>query len=156
MAKYLFDQDSSEKKLKELILLYDEFIKDDTSSSKALHIASEGWHMTDWVFSEFPTIHNFPQLGDFRESLYPLCNSLKIMHDLANSSKHNEVTRPKAQIQLTQKHLGAFSSEFSKEFDVTRLEIILENGSKLYFEDEIKNVVDFWKNYFCNTLNLHI
>lgn len=125
-TKHVFDQDSSEKRLKELILLYDDYIKDDTSSTRALHLASEAWHMTEWVFNEFQPIHNHEKLGEFRESLYPLCNSLKIMHDLAISSKHGNVKSPKAQIKETKKHFGKFTSQFSKKFDVTRLQIILE------------------------------
>lgn len=156
MTKHVFDQDSSEKKLKELIHLYNDYIKDDTSSTRALHIASEAWHMTEWVFNEFQPIHNHETLGDFRESLYPMCNSLKIMHDLAISSKHGNVKSPKAQIKETKKHLGVFTSQFSKEFDVTRLQIILENGDIVYFEDEIRNAVDFWKHYFVANLNISI
>ncbi|OCB73838.1 hypothetical protein B0A79_24070 [Flavobacterium piscis] len=156
MPAYLFDQDSSEKKLKQLIVLYDKFMEDPDSSEKALQIATEAWHLTDWVHKEFQTTHNIDILGDFRETLYPYCNSLKIMHDLANSSKHGDTSRPKAGIQSAYLYEGDFDpSDFSmEEFEVSRLEIILTDNSKLYFDEEITKVVDFWKDYFRNELNI--
>lgn len=158
MPTYVFDQNSSKKKMKELLVLYEDFLKDYASSTKALHIATESWHLIDWIFNEFPTIHNLDlrNIGPFRETLYPLCDSLKIMHDLANSSKHSKVDNEKGRIQEARLHLGDFStSDWCKDdFNVSRLEIILKNGTKLYFEDEIKKVVDFWKSYFINQLNI--
>lgn len=160
MPTFAFDQ-NSEKKMKELILLYDGFLKDYSSYNKALRIAEDSWHLIDWVFNEFPTIHNFDlqnrhSIGLFRKSLYPRCNSLKIIHDVANSSKHSKVDNPKGGIQRARLHIGDFHpSDWAKEdFNVSRLEIILKDGTKLYFDNEITKVVDFWKTYFANELNI--
>ncbi|MBE8724681.1 hypothetical protein [Flavobacterium hungaricum] len=161
MPSYNFDQDTPEKTLKELIAQYDDFLNDYASSTKAKNLAEKSWHLIDWVFNHFSTIHNLDlqnrhSIGVFRETLYPLCNSLKIMHDIANSSKHSKVDNPKGGMQEARLHIGDFhTSDWCKEdFNVSRLEIILEDGTKLYFEDEIKKVVDFWKSYFVNQLNI--
>jgi len=151
---YTFEDKTSEDKLKDLICQYKEFEKDDTSSVKAIELCTNAWHLTDWVYEQFKTIHLMNSLGDFRETLYIDCESLKIMHDIANGAKHSKVSRPKASIKKTKKHIGAFSSVFSRAFDTTSLEIEMEDGTTLYFVDEIEIVINFWKSYFKNKLNI--
>lgn len=153
---YSFDTRTSEDKFKELLKQYENFKKDDTSTAKAEELSTNSWHLTDWIFEEFKNIHLISGLGDFRETLYPECPSLKNMHDIANGSKHSKVSRPKASIKETRKHFGPYSSEFSREFDQTTLEIELENGTILYFIDEIEKVIFFWRTYFKTKLNIII
>lgn len=147
-SKYTFENKTSQGKFNELLHQYNEFLNDETNSSKAEELCKNAWHLVDWVFEEFQNIHLTRSIGDFRDTLYPQCESLKIIHDIANGSKHNKVSRPKASIRSTNKHLGPFSNIFSREFDQTCLEIIMEDGTILLFEDEIGKVVEFWKNYF--------
>ncbi len=149
---YTFEDKKSEDILKELIQRYEDFKEDDASSQKAVELAIYSWHLIDWVFNEFKEIHHKNTIGDFRDALYPECESLKIMHDIANGAKHSRVSRPKASIKKTKKHIGAFSSVFSREFDQTHLLIEIDNGKTLYFVDEIDLVINFWKNYFKNEL----
>ncbi|MGA9638575.1 MAG: hypothetical protein WBQ70_08760 [Flavobacterium sp.] len=153
---YTFEDKTSEDRLKDLLLQYEEFEKDDTSSVKATELCTNAWHLVDWVFEEFKGVHLMSSIGDFRATLYPECESLKIMHDIANGSKHSKVSRPKASIKTTLKHEGPFSNIFSREFDQTSLEIEMEDGTILYFVDEIEIVIKFWKDYFKNRLNIQI
>lgn len=95
-------------------------------------------------------------IGDFRETLYPECRALKIMHDIANGSKHSKVSRTKASIMTTLRYKGPFSIVFSREFDQTSLEIEMEDGTILYFVDEIEIVIKFWKDHFKNRLDIEI
>ena len=158
MTHYTFDSNSSQTKLKSLISAFEKFKKDEPETSEALKLASETWHLTDWVFKEFLDIHLFSDLGKFRNDLFQHCPTLKIMHDIANASKHSEVSRPKANIKSTNRHQGDFAiSDFSSDdFDVTRLEIHLDNGTVLNFEKELKKTLDFWKSYFSHKLSISI
>ncbi|KIQ14654.1 hypothetical protein RT99_22740 [Flavobacterium sp. MEB061] len=156
MAKSFID--NSTKKLKELILEYEDFLKDDLIEYKANNLCTNAWHIFDWILVEFRNIHGYYNIGDLRNSLYPRCNSLKIMHDIANASKHNNLDRPKASIRTTNMHEGDFcKADFSSDdFDVSRLEIELEDGMILNFNEEIKNVIEFWKSYFNNDLEIDL
>lgn len=153
---YTFEDKTSKDRLKDLLLQYEEFKKDDTSSVKATELCTNAWHLVDWVFEEYKDVHLMASIGDFRETLYPECGSLKIMHDIANGSKHSKVSRPKASIKTTLKHEGPFSNVFSREFDQTSLEIEMEDGTILYFVDEIEIVIKFWKDHFKNRLDFEI
>lgn len=156
MNKYTFGDFSSGKKIKSLIKKFDEFNCDETNISNALNLCSESWHLTDFIFEEYNSELGFRTLGDFRESLYPECFNLKIMHDLGNASKHFNLTSPKSKIKITQKHNGAFSAAFSKGFNTSHLEIIMEDNSKLDFYFVMENVINFWKKYFKETLKIDL
>lgn len=154
---YSFETRTAADKLTEFLSQYEAFKGDNSSSSaKAIELSTNSWHLTDWVFEEFKAIHQQTTIGVFRETLYPLCPSLKIMHDIANGSKHSKVSRPKATIKETRKYDGEFSQEFSSEHNISALVIEMENGSVLYFMAEIKAVISFWTDYFENELGIKV
>lgn len=127
---------------------FEEYINDDLSTEKAQRVAISAWHLGDWVFEDHKTIHQFNDLGLFRKSLYPNCESLKIMHDIANASKHLKLSLPKADIKDTRKHSGTFDKTFDSTFDISYLEIENNDLTKLSFKGEIIKVKKFWDNYF--------
>lgn len=102
MSKYNFGTKTARQKFDELLKEFDEFIKNETNISKATNIATNSWHLIDWVFEENKAAYN--NIGELREQLYPKCDALKLMHDIANGSKHNNVSRPKAKIKNTDIH----------------------------------------------------
>jgi hypothetical protein len=149
MSKYNFGTKTAKEKFDDLLKEFDEFIKDETNTSKATNIATNSWHLIDWIFEENKDEYN--NIGEIRENLYPKCDSLKIMHDIANGSKHNNVSRPKAKIKKTELHRGDYSSDYSrKDYNISKLIIELETGETLDFYIEIKKVINFWKEYFKN------
>ena len=148
MGSLNFGKDTAEDKYASFLVDYKEYNSDDLSTDKAQRVAISGWHLVDWIFKNHQSFHNFTKLEDFRNSLYPNCESLKIMHDLATATKHFIVSRQKGYINDTRKHSGTFSKEFSDEFDTSRLEIVKNDGTKLSFKREIKKVKEFWNNYF--------
>ncbi len=150
MGSLTFGTDTAKDKYQEFLEEYTEYKDDKTSVKKARNLAITAWHLVDWSFEDYKPLHNLDKIGDFRQTLYPSCPSLKIMHDLANASKHKNLDRPKADLKNTEKHIGTFSHEFSKEFDTTYLAIELMDGTKLDFEEEIDKVKLFWDNYFAN------
>ncbi|MGU3374465.1 hypothetical protein [Chryseobacterium sp. M5A1_1a] len=148
MGSLNFGKDSAEDKYASFLQDYEEYINDDLSIVKAQRVATSAWHLVDWVFENRRAIHFFTDLGLFRESLYPRCESLKIMHDIANATKHSIVSRQKGDIKDTREHNGVFSDAFSDAFDISYLEIEKNDGTKLSFRREAKKAKEFWDLYF--------
>lgn len=116
------------------------------------------WHLTEWTYNEFngQLSSQFKNLAAYQQDLKQQCHFLQIMHDLANGTKHYLLTRHQPVIKETKLHEGAFSSGFSRGFDISTLDIELNNETIISFEDEIKKVISFWKKYLQSTLNLTI
>jgi len=71
---------------------------------------------------------------------------MKILHDIANTCKHKKLDRSKAHILKTKKSAGAFSSGFSKCFDVSRLEVYLLDNCKIDVDDLIQIAINYWES----------
>tara|TARA_R110002111_G_scaffold252686_1_gene317660 strand:- start:102 stop:554 length:453 start_codon:yes stop_codon:yes gene_type:complete len=143
-----FGKDSAKDKYEEFLEDYNDYINDNLSIIKAKRLANSAWHLVDWTFQEGLSTHNFTDIGNYRESLYPNCLSLKVMHDLANTTKHKLLTRPKADLKNTKEHQGEYSNEYSSEYNISYLQLEKNDGTILNFVNEAKNVKDFWQNYF--------
>jgi len=137
---------------------YDEFCKDRTSSRVALNCAMTAWHLTEWSYNEFcqQLSSQFQTLAIYQQDIKQQCSSLQIMHDLANGTKHYLLTRHKPIVKETTLDKGSFSSDFSRDFDISTLDIELNDGTKIYFEDEMEKVISFWTKYLQSTFNLTI
>ncbi|WP_299520311.1 hypothetical protein [Winogradskyella sp.] len=146
---------NSVQKLKDLLNEFEDFERDSVSEYKANNLANNSWHLIEWVKSDYIDVVEEMTLTDFRETLYPRCESLKIMHDIANSSKHKSLDRPKATIRNANLREGDFDpKDFNRnDFYVSSLEIVMEDGTIKPFLDEIQKVLLFWKEYFVNDLN---
>ena len=145
-----FGKDNAKDKYEEFLADYNDYKNDDLNIVKAKRVAVSSWHLVDWTFQEYQSSHNYSELGSYRESLYPDCDSLKIMHDIANTTKHKLLTRPKANLKNTKEHKGGFSSDFSFDFDISYLELEKNDGTILRFIEETEKVKDFWDNYFAD------
>ena len=108
MGSLTFGTDNAKDKYREFLSEYHDYKNDETSTKKAINLATTSWHLIDWAFEDFKLTHNLQNIGEFRETLYPSCPSLKIMHDLANASKHKNLDRPKANLKNTQSTLELF------------------------------------------------
>ncbi|MGV3630880.1 MAG: hypothetical protein ACO1O6_06730 [Bacteroidota bacterium] len=158
MSNLSFDIKTSRDFFLKLQEDYSEFRKNRTSSRIALNCAMTAWHLTDWIYNEYKSQleSNFATLTAFQQEMKNLCPSLQIMHDLANGSKHYLLTKHKPIIEETNLHKGAFSNAFSRDFDISTLDIKLNNGKKIYFEDEIKKTLYFWATYLKSILNIDL
>jgi len=145
-----FGKDNAKDKYEEFLADYNDYKNDDLNIVKAKRVAVSSWHLVDWTFQEYQSIHNYSEIGSYRESLYPDCDSLKIMHDIANTTKHKLLTRPKANLKNTKEHKGDFSSDFSFDFDISYLELEKNDGTILRFIEETEKVRNFWDNYFAD------
>lgn len=149
MNKLSFDIKSSKDFFQKLVEDHEEFKLSSTSSRIALNCAMTAWHLTEWVYYEYHEnlSTKFPLLKDFQNMMKKQCPSLQIMHDLANGTKHFKLNRHRTSIESTELHLGDFSSDFSRDFDISSLVIILNDGRKIYFEDEINTCLNYWVKY---------
>ncbi|MEZ4858533.1 MAG: hypothetical protein R2781_06955 [Flavobacteriaceae bacterium] len=148
MSSLTLGKDSAKDKYEDFLKDYSEYKKNGDSIEKALIVANSAWHLTEWVYNDNVKATYYQNIGEFRESLYPKCPSLKIMHDITTASKHKTLKRPKANLHNTRRHKGNFSRDFSKDFDISYLEIELKSGEKLDFEDEIDKLKIFWDDFF--------
>lgn len=131
---------------------YAEYCKNGTSSRIALNCAMTAWHLTDWFYNEYYSVLSveFSKLPIYQEEMKRKCPPLQIMHDITNGTKHYLLKRHTPEIKSTKLHKGSFDHSFDRSFDISTLDIEMNNGKKVYFEDVIKTVVDFWEDYFQN------
>lgn len=147
MNRISFGAKNSQEKMQELVAEYNDFKEDTLNQIKVNNLCTNLWHLSDWILIEY-----FASMSkaDFRQDLFRQCDELKIMHDIANANKHFELSRPKARIKESRKHDGVFDRTFDFTFDISRLEIEMEDGLVLDAEKTIDKVFNFWVSYFEN------
>jgi len=135
---------------------YLEFNANKLSSKCAINCAMTAWHLAEWIYVEYNALANinqFQTIEMFKNNIKSQCPSLQIMQDITNGTKHFFL-RKQSTIKTTELHEGSFSDDFSRDFDISGLEIELTDGTKLYFEDEIEKVKIFWEGFFKNELGI--
>ena len=105
------------------------------------------WHIIDWIAVERNPNVSRKGLQNIQKNFKLKCSSLAIMKDLCNRVKHCQITKYTPGVKKTEKHQGDYSNDYSNDFDVSRLIIELDDGSKKRFEDEIALVISFWITY---------
>jgi hypothetical protein len=158
MNELSFDIKDSIDFFKKLTEDHADFLKDKTSSRIALNCAMTAWHLTEWVYNEFITQLSiqFTSLVEFQNEMKKNCQSLQIMHDLTNGSKHYVLKRHIPIIKDTALHRGSYDRSYSRAYDVSNLYIQLKDGSRIFFEDEIATIVKFWEMFLTNSLSLDL
>ncbi len=140
----MFGIENSRDRLNQLKENFEKLKQDELNVSLAEKACEDAWHLADWFFEEQKQTDPTLTKEKFRCKIYNECPQMKILHDLVNSFKHKKLSNPKVRITETKKHGGAFSSDFSKDFDVSRLEVHLEDGNKIDVDDLIKIAIDYW------------
>lgn len=121
--------------------------RDPANPRLARYSAIVAWAMCDWVRKD---------LGEQvkHEWIKEQCPALGYLQDLGNFFKHRELKSPKNSTLRAAIRTGSFSRGFSRGLDIVRLELVLEDGSNLWFEDAIHEALEFWEKYFTeNGLN---
>lgn len=134
----MFDINNSTDRLRLLKADFEKLLHDPLNISLAEKACSDAWHLADWMFSEMKEKNKELTKEEFRARLYSECPEMRILHDLANTFKHKQLTNPKAKIIKTRVHGGAFDSSFSKAFDVSRLEVHYADDSRIDVDDLIE------------------
>lgn len=156
MSNLSFGINNSEDYFREKVLKdYESFKLDKLSLNAASNCAISSFHLIDWIFKEYYN-HSTSDFGTFRDDMFLQCDSLRIMHDITNSIKHCSLSRKKSNATNSKLHSGSFDRSFDRSFDISIIEIEMDDGTRLFFEDEIKKVIDFWYDYFQRELNIEI
>lgn len=142
--------------LEKLIIDYKLHQQDRYSLHSALNCAMSCVHMIDWLYNDASLSLPYMQIEDFRRAIIARCLPLQLMHDLANGSKHLNITRPKSAMKDTFLHMGVYTDEYSGEFDTSDFVVELNAGEELIFDQELEKVITFWKNYFQHDLGIPI
>ncbi len=133
-----------------------DFEEDSLHPAKAIACALFGWHLTEWVFSEYSEQLGVRELKEFQKELRNQCPELGCLQDLINGTKHVQITRYDPKVESADLYEGAFSDGFSNGFDVSRLQIRRFDGSVVWMEDLLKSVLDFWQGFFSAELGIHL
>lgn len=150
---YSFEIKSSVDLLNELSRRVEDYKNDQLSSGNAVVCAILCWHLVEWIYQEYKgTAPELTKKEDFQKYIKSECNSLSYIQDVANGSKHMGITRYIPQVKSTEKHNGAFSSGFSKGFDISCLRMEIEGNHFVYFDEEIINALSFLEKYLSDRL----
>lgn len=119
----------------------------------AMDCAIAGWSLVDWVFDEhiqcddWSRTRRSKELRSFKQYLLGVCASLDLLQDVANARKHRRVQSYDPTVLEARLRGGAFSSAFSRGFDISQL-VIVTAGSEFDFEDTVVATLKFWDGYF--------
>jgi len=160
-VSYSFEIQDSRDLFLEFLRQYDEYQKDVMSSSNAVICAILAWHVIDWIYEEFPSVtESYKNKNNFQKALKAKCLSLKYIQDITNGTKHKGIGRYTPSVRDTDAKEGSFSASFSgflhEAFDKIGLRMTLDDGSEVYFDEEIFKVKEFLHGYFTNTLGVNV
>ena len=131
---------------------------DRTSARHAINAAMNAYHLIEWVWGlsvkPAPSIQNtlsLTSIEGFREFCLRQCPELETMQCICEGAKHLGTSGKN--VQSTSLIGGAFSSGFSKGFDISRLQLHKTDGSTSYFDNELEKVVAFWDSFFASHLS---
>ena len=86
MSKFAFDINNVHKFFINLQEDYEEYIKEDTSSKKALRVAMGSWHLNHWIYEEFKELidSKFENSNNFQSYLRQECKEFSIMQKICH------------------------------------------------------------------------
>ena len=142
---YSFSIDTFNEYWKSTKNVVERYLSDDLNEELAIICANKLWHLCDWYYKENENSLNLNQLSDFQGLCGNENTNLRILRDICNGSKHGTIEKTRnPMIRKASKRAGAFSSAFSRGFDVSVLEVELTDGEVFYFDDIVKDVYQFW------------
>ena len=127
------------------------FKDDDLNEDLARECACKAWHLCDHVSKALGSDSPFPNLQKFQNHVRCVCPELAYLQDICIESKHGEIAKYGTRIKEARHHRGDFSSkDFSRDFDISCLEIELLGGQTVFFLDVVDHAVGFWSDFFEN------
>lgn len=143
MSKLSFGIKNAQDLFSKLVTDYQSFAQDRTASGAAINFAITAYHLYEWTLKE---IDGQAKL-DLETKRKSVQLEFQIIRDIANGSKHKTLTYdPK--LKNTDSHDGAFSDDFSDEFDVSGLLVELNDGREFYFHSIADKIYEFWTAYY--------
>lgn len=140
----MFGLESSTQLLEQLKQDYKHFEKVPLNKSLGMGLATLLWHIADWYYEEVKVYSSDLDKGEFRKVLFEKCGELRLLHDIANISKHKKLDRAKADIIKTESKSG-FNSAYSSAYYKANLAIVTENGQEYSLTKTLEIVITFWE-----------
>lgn len=138
----MFNIENSSDKLALLQSDFERLKQNPLDISLAEKACLDAWHLGDWVFKEMTQEIT---IKAFRTNLYLECPEMRVLHDLANTFKHKELSDPKVKIRKAIVHPGGLSMGFSKGYNVPRLEVSYNEVPRIDVDDLVKLAIEYWK-----------
>ena len=126
----------------------DRLQQDDTNQDLARDCACKAWHLCDHAYRALGPGSTFGKLSELQKHVRRECPELGYLQDICIESKHGEITRYAPQVEEARLHQGAFSSAFSRAFDISFLEVRPRDGVSLHFSDIASRAVGYWGAFF--------
>jgi hypothetical protein len=160
---YSFDIKNSIDLYQEFLQAYEEYQQNLQSSGKAVVCAILAWHVIEWIYGEYSEeLQRNNKKKDFQQSIKDQCPSFAYIQDIANGSKHNGITMYEPSVKNTENHSGAFSLSFSprsfsrRSFNISGLKMVLDDGTEVFFDEEIAKAKEFLASYFVENLGENV
>ena len=82
------------------------FQKDPLNTELANQCAIDAWSLCDWVFKEYGTKLGLEKLDQLQTHMKQQCPQLAFFQDVANASKHKEITKYVPRLKEAKDHHG--------------------------------------------------
>jgi hypothetical protein len=155
LSKGIFEIRTAEQYLIKFIEDYKDFKINPESSRHAINAVMTGYHLHEWVWgnkvqNNLSLMRKFglevKEIDDFKSWIKEECPEFEIARKITNGSKHFDLLE-------SGKHKGAFSQDFSADFDISYLYVYDEKGTELRADDIINKLIKFWDRVFKEILN---
>ena len=125
-----------------------QFRSDALNKELACDCAIAAWHICDIVFVKTSVKSVFRSLTTFQEKVRTECLDLGYLQDIAIARKHGEISRYTPRVKTASEKGGAFSQAFSRDFDISLLVIVTEDGNEHAMLDVLARVLAYWEQFF--------
>lgn len=76
------------------------------------------------------------------------CPDLGYLQDIAIARKHGEISHYAPRVKKASERGGAFSQDFSRDFDISLLVIVTEDGNEHAMLDVLARGLAYWEQFF--------
>jgi hypothetical protein len=138
--------DSSKALLQKAVVDYGNYSKEPSSVYAAMDCAFSCWHLVDWVWNEY---ESHRKIAELRQEFFAACPYLRVMHDIANGSKHAQIERPKSEMtNATIEQSYVAEGYVAEGYIAKEVTIYFTDGSSQAMSTLLHNVIEFWQTYF--------
>lgn len=118
-----------------------EYITDNLNSRKALHCAFTACHILEWIYHENKksTLTNYKNEKEYQTHIINEIPNFRFIKILVNGTKHHTLNY-KTDLKDTNLIRGDYSSDFSNDFDISRLQLDMNDGTTYDFQELITEI----------------
>ncbi|NPD47111.1 hypothetical protein [Lentimicrobium sp. S6] len=118
-----------------------EYQADDLNSRKALHCAFTAWHILEWIYHENKkkTLNSYKNEREYQNHIINKIPKFKLIKILVNGTKHHTLNY-KTDLKDTNLIQGDFSNDYSNDYDISRLQLDMKDGTTYDFQELITDI----------------